>query len=246
MVSVHRFVSKVPKGERDWNGVVYAYSRRAISKSEDKLLAISGIAEKWAEAMGDEYLAGLWRRNLPVGLLWVSNSSGEERPYYRAPSWSWASTDNEVGMIHEVELAEELLILGHQVQTAHQQAPFGAVTSGEIVVHGRLRAMHFIQSSKPEQLWSRDIIPVEQKFVALWPDTEYRDRDPRTLPAYCLQVCKYNAQTGEGHYGLILMSQDDINFERVGVFGYDNGYLMGPQGSEVAGSSKYQNMAKEQ
>jgi hypothetical protein len=58
------------------------------------------------------------------------------------------------------ELAEEkfkeLEILGHQVQTAHQQAPFGVVTSGEIVVHGRLRAMLFIQSFKTEQLWSRD------------------------------------------------------------------------------------------
>lgn len=46
MVSIHRFVSQVPKDERDWMEVVNAYSRRALSKSEDKLLAISGIAEK--------------------------------------------------------------------------------------------------------------------------------------------------------------------------------------------------------
>ena len=121
----------------------------------------------------------------------------------RAPSWSWASVDNMISVYIKHELAgAELLILGHQIQTAHQQAPFGAVASGRIVVHGRLRAMLFIQSSKTKQLWSRDIIPVEQKFGNVWPDTKSMDRHPRTLPAYCLQVCKYNAQTGEGPFGL--------------------------------------------
>jgi hypothetical protein len=247
MVSIHRFVSQVLKDKWDWMEVVNAYSRRALSKSEDKLLAISGIAEKWAEATGDEYLAGLWRRNLPLGLLWVSGFPGVERPYYRAPSWSWASTDNQVSVFTTEEPAvQKLLILGHQVQTAHPQAPFGAVASGKIVVHGRLRAILLIQSSKTERLWSRDIIPAEQKFVTLYLDTKPIDRDPRTLPAYCLQVCKYNAQTGEGPCGLILTSQDDINFERVGVFRYEEWYGEGPQGSAVTGPSGYQSMAEEQ
>ena len=71
------------------------------------------------------------------------------------------------------------------------------------------------------------------------------DRHPRTLPAYCLQVCKYNAQTGEGPFGLILTSQDGINFERVGVFSYD-WRREDPQGSEGTGPSGYQSMAEEQ
>jgi hypothetical protein len=247
LVLVHRFVSQVPKDEWDWTDVVNAYSRRALSKSEDKLLAISGIAEKWAEATGDEYLAGLWRRNLPLGLLWVSDSPGEERPSYRAPSWSWASIDNQVSLFHQKNLIDEqFVVLDHEVQIVHQQAPFGAVTSGEIVVHGRLRPMLFIQSSKTEQLWSRDIIPVEQKFVNVHPDTWSVDRHPKTLPAYCLQVCKYNAQTGEGPFGLILTSQDDINFERVGMFSYDEWRRESPLSSEVTGPSGYQSMAEEQ
>jgi hypothetical protein len=73
---------------------------------------------------------------------------------------------SELSGFYKEELAEkELLILGHQVQIAHQQAPFGAVTSGDIVLHGRVRAMLSIPFSRNEQLWSRDIIPVEQRFV---------------------------------------------------------------------------------
>ncbi len=128
MVSIHRFVSQVSKDKWDWMEVVITSSRRALSKSEDKLLAISGVAKKWAEATGDKYLAGLWRRNLPLGLLWVSEFPGEKRPYCRAPSWSWASMDNDVSVLYEENLGEEeILILGPQVQIAHQQAPFGAV-----------------------------------------------------------------------------------------------------------------------
>lgn len=83
-----------------WNGILKAYARCALTKPSDKFVAISGVAKDSAKAIDDEYLAGLWRRNLINGLLWTVADFLEDheefppvvRPKeYRAPSWSWAS-----------------------------------------------------------------------------------------------------------------------------------------------------------
>lgn len=71
-----------------------------LTKPEDKLVALSGIARLILEKVGTDYLAGLWRDELSDGLLWrvencqQANLSPSTRPsVYRAPSWSWASID---------------------------------------------------------------------------------------------------------------------------------------------------------
>lgn len=57
-----------------WNDVLQLYTRCSLTKPSDKLIAISGVAKDFAIAIGDEYLAGLWRRNLINGLLWTTGS----------------------------------------------------------------------------------------------------------------------------------------------------------------------------
>ncbi|KAL1861327.1 hypothetical protein Daus18300_009003 [Diaporthe australafricana] len=85
-----------------WNSILKAYARCALTNPSDKFVAISGVAKDFAKAIDDEYLAGLWRRNLINGLLWTATDQYEDsddylpvvRPkVYRAPSWSWASLD---------------------------------------------------------------------------------------------------------------------------------------------------------
>ena len=46
----------------------------------------------------DEYLAGLWRKDIEKQLLWFAKSPSTEAKYfaYRAPSWSWASNDGAI------------------------------------------------------------------------------------------------------------------------------------------------------
>lgn len=79
-----------------WNDILRTYVQCSLTKAEDKLIALSGVAKDFASAAGDEYLAGLWRRNLINELLWSVGEPWEEprpstRPSrYRAPSWSWA------------------------------------------------------------------------------------------------------------------------------------------------------------
>ena len=84
-----------------WAILVQYYSSCDLTKSEDKLVAISGIVKRLQPLFRTDYLAGLWKDHLLQQLLWHVESHdkagrsllGEKRPEYRAPSWSWASID---------------------------------------------------------------------------------------------------------------------------------------------------------
>lgn len=107
---------------RTWREIVEDYSQRLLSDGRDKLRAISGLAQECGVRYPDQYLAGLWRCEMPRDLLWrvmenpqqaisisgalsapgrlletrrpkISVSLGARHMHYRAPSWSWASVD---------------------------------------------------------------------------------------------------------------------------------------------------------
>lgn len=76
-----------------WHAVVSDYSAMNLTKTKDIFPAISGLARSVRSATGWEYVAGLWKENLIVDLVWAM-----EKPQYasrcepwRAPSFSWAS-----------------------------------------------------------------------------------------------------------------------------------------------------------
>ncbi|KAK1782159.1 hypothetical protein QBC45DRAFT_344550, partial [Copromyces sp. CBS 386.78] len=59
-------------GDQDfWNRtVIPAYSQRKISYTTDILPALSGLAKRASKAIRSDYLAGIWRRDLPYALMW--------------------------------------------------------------------------------------------------------------------------------------------------------------------------------
>ncbi|KAI1662792.1 HET-domain-containing protein [Daldinia decipiens] len=83
-----------------WDNILTLYTRRTLTKPRDRLIALSGVVDYFAEFWGkrSKYIAGLWEHKLPYALLWyISNGAIAARPaLYRAPSWSWASVDGEV------------------------------------------------------------------------------------------------------------------------------------------------------
>lgn len=90
-----------------WDDVVHEYTTRAVTLASDKLRALSAIARVYQLETGKEYLAGLWKEDIPIALCWGNGpwrGSGRygrfltsQRPReYRAPSWSWASIDTPV------------------------------------------------------------------------------------------------------------------------------------------------------
>ncbi|KAH9242161.1 hypothetical protein K456DRAFT_1857747 [Colletotrichum gloeosporioides 23] len=83
----------------EWYHILDYYNDCHLTKSDDKLVAISAIAKdmkKHLSHLGESsvYLGGLWRSRMPRNLLWQVSNPAKRPKGYRAPSWSWASVDN--------------------------------------------------------------------------------------------------------------------------------------------------------
>src|SRR3569833_419131 len=81
-----------------WDLLVRDYSRRGLTRPSDKLMAVSGLAERLsriAEWEVEDCIAGHWRQALPSSLLWrlEADFKGPRNP---APSWSWASVNGPI------------------------------------------------------------------------------------------------------------------------------------------------------
>ena len=91
---------------QDWCYAVMDYTHRGMTNQTDRLIAISGIAEAIQRRTKNVYLAGLWKDQLALGLLWNIPFEREFTPTTMfafnippstrhsraiAPSWSWVS-----------------------------------------------------------------------------------------------------------------------------------------------------------
>lgn len=95
-------LDKVPSSDiyRSWHTFRSAYSQYGLTKDKDVFVALHGIAQDVAEAMGDEMICGLWKGLFLEELCWYCNSFTFFRnpqfiwkpTTWRAPSWSWGST----------------------------------------------------------------------------------------------------------------------------------------------------------
>jgi len=97
-----------------WRHSVQNYSKCGLTYPRDKLIAISGVAKEMSKVINDQYLAGLWRSQLPTTLLWSTEPNGPASSFkhqklptgagdvwirprpLRAPTWSWASLDTAI------------------------------------------------------------------------------------------------------------------------------------------------------
>jgi hypothetical protein len=85
------------EAHRGWIHTIEVYSACSLTKEEDVLIAISGVAKRYVSSLDDVYLAGLMKSSLEFGLLWYTlksmDASISTRPdTWRAPSWAWPST----------------------------------------------------------------------------------------------------------------------------------------------------------
>ena len=131
---------------KQWNSAVEEYSRMELSNpTEDKLVAIGGIAQALGEITDGEYFAGIVGKDLLVQLCWTTaNPAALPRPQvWRAPSWSWASVECGISFdkfqdsmsltVTELAHVEEV-----NLEFADPQNRYGALKSGPLVLSGRL------------------------------------------------------------------------------------------------------------
>lgn len=84
-----------------WNfrGVVSDYGRLALTKEQDRLPALAGVAAMHRDPGRGRYLAGVWEDTLWTDLQWETAAPAAEldtsdpaaQPGCHAPSWSWSA-----------------------------------------------------------------------------------------------------------------------------------------------------------
>ncbi|RSM05391.1 hypothetical protein CDV31_009629 [Fusarium ambrosium] len=142
---------------RKWELLVMQYSACDLTKPQDKLIALSGVANLFRNVTGDQYVAGLWRSALPRLLCWerhIGNSDetqkarGARPAAYRAPSWSWASIDDPVSYpsreYHDILLLEDLIEITNVDIVAQGEGKTAQVSNGVLTVRGWLHPFKFL------------------------------------------------------------------------------------------------------
>jgi hypothetical protein len=123
-----------------WYHAIRIYPRRKMSFPEDKLSAIAGLAAEYSSLSGDKYFAGLWRGKLLRDLMWSTwpDLHLMKPENWRAPTWSWASIDNNITFdrppgIDATPLAE---ISKVECTLRHETFQFGEVKDGLLEING--------------------------------------------------------------------------------------------------------------
>ncbi|KAH7183593.1 heterokaryon incompatibility protein-domain-containing protein [Fusarium flagelliforme] len=126
----------------------YEVTGRSLTKPQDLLPCLSGIAQHFQDSGAGAYLAGLWRDDLPMGLLWSSgrlDQSSRAIPY-RGPSWSWTSIDqikypytaSPVFLIFENTFKKIYVTVIEATCIPAGKDPLGAVSGGYLRMAGPL------------------------------------------------------------------------------------------------------------
>lgn len=117
-----------------WSDLIRLYSAANMTYPSDKLPALSGIARRNHDERGGAYVAGMWLdEDILAQLCWRSIEP-RNRPVHRAPSWSWASVDGQVGYRPRQEGIMEITyarVLDAKIDLLGTD-PFGQVRGGEL------------------------------------------------------------------------------------------------------------------
>jgi len=218
-----------PRSHHDsWYGMVQEYTQRQLSYSDDKLPALSGLANAYSKRHGVDYVAGLWAQDLWVGLLWYSrNNESLSRPQsYRAPSWSWASVDGPVDFfsINAGHVPIDTLDFEdgeHWIELTGKD-PYGKIADGTLTLKGYIREA-VIRTIEEDSEY--DGVRLTKQIVC----DEISAIGSATLdspipdgPIYCLKISSYYLIHGaKVNSALVLLlspteNQDEWEFRREG------------------------------
>lgn len=125
---------------KEYYELVHEFSGRQLTVHTDKFPALSGLVQRIHSALGGEYLAGLWSSSIRRGLLWEKERRWAKHAVpYRAPSWSWAVTDD---LVHFLDTKssdtdpDNLRLVEYNIQAKDKENPYGEVISAYLVVCG--------------------------------------------------------------------------------------------------------------
>ena len=184
-----------------WRKLINEYSKKELTFEMDVLSALSGLASLVHTATGDQYLAGIWRCDLPAALQWVPESPDWLSTTYLAPTWSWAACKKSCPIIYPLASAAQfkVKVLDAGV-TLDGDNPFGRVSDGFLKLRGLVQRGAFKRSS-PDSRALEICFQHNERRVGHVP----YDGEIAALPAvWCLQLCIRSS-------GIFPMQRDDLH-----------------------------------
>ena len=229
-----------------WRAMVTRYSRLSLTKEMDIFPALSGLAKQMNREIKDTYVAGLWKKNLPIDLFWeVSLPQKNERPGpWKAPTWSCAHRKvpvhwvDDLANVCEPELHLEVL---DAKQVPVGENDMGEISSACLVVNTRLCPVTLVVytperdarhpsadlkmggaylNTLPEPSAMLYSLPMEIKLDSfLPPTTQYKGRDDTQAEKFGREVfCMRVATLSSKKYSLIIWFNREKNaYERLGI-----------------------------
>lgn len=199
-----------------WRGLVNEYSKKELTVETDMLPALSGLASLVQAATGDQYLAGIWRCDLPAALRWVPESPDWRSTEYLAPTWSWAACKKSCPIVYTFSSATlfTVEILDAEVST-DKDNPFGRVSDGFLKLEGLIQR-GTIKRSGANSLALEVVLETNRRRIRhpVGYIVEH-DSDISALPPICyLQLCIQSLQIFPEQsddvrwHGLLVLEED--------------------------------------
>ncbi|KAI9151389.1 Monooxygenase [Paramyrothecium foliicola] len=210
----------LPRGAT-WAKAVAEYSSRKMSVETDKLPALAGVAQMYGTA--EDWLAGIWRKDLPRALLWrpaLGHESASRQSEWRAPTWSWCSLDGVIdiwdrNMVYK-DFVNEATVIQANVIPTHEFDKFGSIKSAELVLRGFARKTIYEASTR--RLLLSDSEDAGQLHIS------NRSNQP-AIPLTCFYLHaaeQSNKVTGSSMgmvgVGLLLQAAENGTYRRIGIF----------------------------
>ncbi|KAI0134348.1 heterokaryon incompatibility protein-domain-containing protein [Xylariales sp. AK1849] len=212
-----------------WYDLVRVYSSRKLRYRDVRLPGISAIAREFASILGDQYICGLWKSDLPIGLVWFPS-----RPQHpvsgvkSGPSWSWASYEGtaiwEVSRRPNWRPNQDFEILGDVNVLASPGNPFGEVKTAELRVRGLLLPIPTPARNEYGNI-NMDVEGQRTAVVFEYPD------DLRVQPnsGFNLSLLVLVNQGWSGAEGIVVLDEEESRYSRVGQFDITDVWPMTPE-----------------
>ncbi|KAF4633101.1 hypothetical protein G7Y89_g5025 [Cudoniella acicularis] len=184
-----------------WDKIKKSYMSCSLTKPEDKLVAISGMIQAIQLCNTFNNVAGLWRENLIMELLWSADLSSLPKPtVYIAPSWSWASINGGLGDYLHIRnrFEKEWRATVIDVQVTHSNpGAFGTgqISDGTLTIRGIVQRLKWRRSrdSTPSPLVLLNLDGTECRLNDhWWPDEPVSP----TLKIWGFPIVNWTARAG--------------------------------------------------
>ncbi|KAH8658165.1 heterokaryon incompatibility protein-domain-containing protein [Xylariales sp. PMI_506] len=176
-----------------WDRIVEDYSKRVLTQHNDKLIALSGIAQIVLDRLAlspDSYLAGIWSGNLLKGLLWHSTSRASRFQTFVAPSWSWASMMGPVRyFFSDYQFTfEEACVVEQSHCTPSSMDPIGEVSSGFVSLTGRLQPVVLNRTDAPSRNFHPTYSGMFDNFKSCYPEYDVNVQLPGSETVFSVLI----------------------------------------------------------